>query len=211
MKKCITLKNGLRILYYPMKNTHSVTFGLYVKAGLAYNNEKKTGITHFLEHLHFRRLGDISQNELYYRMECLGSTLRAATYKDFLKFSMKIIPENLKQVLDIFVHIIHAMEWTNEEFEKEKQVVINQILEKGDYLTLQQEVNKVIFKDHMLSENIMGSVDSVNSISIEDIKKYKKECFKTSNILFCITGNVKKDDFDIVKDVLQNISLDNMK
>ena len=208
MKKFITLKNGLNILYYPMENTHSVTFGLYVKAGLGYNDEKKQGITHFLEHLHFRRLGDISQNELYYKMECMGSTLRASTYKDFLKFSMKIIPEYLEQILEIFVHIINAMEWTDEEFEREKQVVINQILERGDYLTLGQEVNKVVFKDHVLSENIMGSIDSVKSISIDDIKEYKKECFKAPNILVCITGNVKKDDFDIAKNVLQNLSLE---
>lgn len=81
------LDNGLTVLFHQMPNTHSVTVGLYVKAGCLYENEHHIGITHLLEHLHFRKLGVLSQKELYYKMECIGSTLRAATYRDFLKFT----------------------------------------------------------------------------------------------------------------------------
>ena len=84
--ECIHLNNGLTVFFYQMSNTHSVTISLYVKAGSVY--EEVEGTTHLLEHLHFRKLGKFTQEELYYEMECMGSSLRAAAYRDFMKFSM---------------------------------------------------------------------------------------------------------------------------
>lgn len=96
------------------RNWFKVTVGLYIKAGSGYEKEDVEGITHFLEHLHFRRSGSMSQEELYYKMECIGSDLRGLTYCDFLEYSMKILPVNIKECLDIFEKIINAGECTDE-------------------------------------------------------------------------------------------------
>lgn len=101
MKRLI-LRNGLSVLLYNMPNTHSVTVGLYIKAGSGYKSEYIAGISHLLEHLHFRRCGQISQEELYYKMESMGSTLRGATYRDFISFTMKVVPQNLEKCIEIF-------------------------------------------------------------------------------------------------------------
>ena len=49
-----------------------------------------------LEHMYFRKLGDLAQADLYYKMESVGSTLIASTYRDFIKFTMKVAPVYLK-------------------------------------------------------------------------------------------------------------------
>lgn len=187
--KYLTLSNGLSVLFHQMQNTHSVTVGLYVKAGSGYETSEYNGITHLLEHLHFRKLGKYSQEELYYKMESMGSTLRAATYCNFLKFTMKVVPEKIEECIDIFQELIVTKEWMDEEIEQEKQVVINQILEKGNYITIDREVRKNIFKDHGLANEIMGNIQTVNNIRKTDLEKYKKEMFSSSNMMVCITGN----------------------
>ena len=98
----LTLKNGLNLWVKPMINTHSVTVGLYVRTGARYETAYECGITHMLEHMHFRELAGMTQNELYYSMESMGSTLRAATYYDFVKFTMKVHPEDILKCIDIF-------------------------------------------------------------------------------------------------------------
>ncbi|MEE1196060.1 MAG: insulinase family protein [Lachnospiraceae bacterium] len=175
--KYLTLGNGLSVLFHQMQNTHSVTVGLYVKAGSGYETSEYNGITHLLEHLHFRKLGKYSQEELYYKMESMGSTLRAATYCNFLKFTMKVVPEKIEECIDIFQELIVTKEWMDEEIKQEKQVVINQILEKGNYITIDREVRKNIFKDHGLANEIMGNIQTVNNIRKTDLEKYKKEMF----------------------------------
>lgn len=192
--KYLILDNGLGVLFHSMPNTHSITLGLYVRAGQAYNDENHIGITHLLEHMHFRRLGKMSQDELYYKMESIGSSLRAVTYRDFLKFTMKITPDRLAGAIEIFQNLFKADEWTDDEFMKEKQVVMNQIKSKGNYLSLEQETRKVIFRDHSLLHDIMGSIEDVELIDKEDLREYKNKIFNSLNILFCITGNVSDSD-----------------
>ena len=184
----IVLSNGIRCLIYPMTNTHSITVGLYIKAGAAYG-ESKCGITHLLEHLHFRQLGEISQSQLYYRMEKIGSTLRATTYRDFMQFSMKVAPCYIGECVQIFADLINAKDWSEESFYNEVQVVLNQIAEGGAYTSIESEVRQCIFEEHPLSSDIMGSVEQIDKISIEDIISYKNMVFNASSVLICLTGN----------------------
>ena len=190
-----------------MPNTHSVTVGLYVKAGSGYEEENFAGMTHLLEHLHFRKLGVSSQRELYYKMECMGSSLRAATYRDFLKFTMKITPDKLEECIIIFKNIIETDEWTEDEYEKEKHVVINQILEKGNYVSVEKEVQNVVFKNHPLSRKIMGEVETIEQLSGTDVAEYKKKMFTTGNLLLCITGNISDSNYVTMLKTLENVKI----
>lgn len=184
----IVLNNGINCLFHPMPNTHSVTIGLYIKAGAGYT-EPLHGITHLLEHLHFRQLDDITQDELYYRMESIGSTLRAATYRDLLKFSMKFAPNYFDKAIDIFVDLVNATRWQTDNFLKEKQVVLNQIYERGFCVSIEEEARACIFRNHPLGCSIMGSPEDVESIELNDVVNYKKLIFSSKNVWFCVTGN----------------------
>ena len=193
----LTLSNGINLIIEQMPNTHSITVGLYIKSGRRYEQDN-FGITHLLEHLHFRQLGGMSQNELYYNMESIGSTLRATTYYDFLRFSMKIRPMYLDKCIDIFKEIISADSWTNESFNKEKEVVKNQIYESNYKNSENAVIRESIFGNFDLSDGIMGSLESVNAITLPDIISYKKRVFNSNNLAFCITGNISDKDIEFL-------------
>lgn len=203
----ITLKNKLQILFYPMQNVHSVTVGLYIRAGACYENKSNNGITHFLEHLHFRRLGDWSQNELYYRMESIGSTLKGFTFFDCMKFSMKIHPEYLKDCLEIFKMLITADEWSNNDLKNERNVVINQIEEKNDYVYAETIAKQLVFKGMDIPIEIMGTYENINTFTEEQIRKYKREIFNSENMVLCVTGRVSENDKQTIISCLQDIDI----
>lgn len=104
----LKLKNGLEVWVSRLPNTHSVTVDLFVRSGVAYETSDKLGITHLLEHLIFRELQGFSQRELYFFMESLGTTLKAVTYRDFLRFYLKVLPENAVNVTKIFKSILQT-------------------------------------------------------------------------------------------------------
>lgn len=198
----ITLRNGLRCIFHPMPNTHSVTIGLYIKAGPGYHGSLG-GITHLLEHLHFRQLDEISQDGLYYAMESIGSTLRGTTYRDLLTFSMKVAPVYVPEALKIILTLINANTWTTDNFNAEKRVVANQIEESEEHISIDQEARKYIFKKHPLSRSIMGEADQLNAIVLDDVIKYKKLIFSSSNMIVCLTG---KFDESIKLDIMDDLS-----
>jgi predicted Zn-dependent peptidase len=100
MEQRITALNGVNIYYYMQPNTHSICLSLYIKAGTLYE-DTAPGITHFLEHLHFRRLGGRTQKELYYQLESIGGYLGACTYKEFLRFYLTASPQYFSQLVKI--------------------------------------------------------------------------------------------------------------
>lgn len=192
--KNIELKNGLKILYYPMMNTHSITVGLYVKSGIAYETKRFIGITHMLEHLHFRGTGNMSQDDLYYEIESIGSGLSCITYPDFLRFTMKILPDKMKEALYIFKNIMVDTTWNLKEFQKEKEIVIEHIRDREKYVYIQDEIRKIIFKNTSLANKIMGTEECIQKIEKRDMELYKNNIFNVDNMILCITGCIEYDD-----------------
>ena len=186
----IKLSNGLTFIYYPISNAQSVEIGLYVKAGSRYETKSNNGITHLLEHMHFRQLGNMSQEEIYKQTECMGTSLRATTYKDMMCFYMKIRPRYLGKSLVFFENILNTFDWEEEQLISEKRTVLNEICENRSRLIRQTIVDETIWSNHSLSQQILGNEEIIERISLEEVIRYKKEVFcKIENSLNINNGS----------------------
>lgn len=199
------LENGLNYLYYPMSNTHSVTLGLYIKTDINFDVSINSGIAHLLEHMHFRKIGFLSQEELYLFFEKTGSTLRAVTYRDFIKFSVKIIPQYLDAWIEIFSELINTYNWTDEELIKEKAVIRNQITEHNSFVSVDDIVRENVFLDTLYAEPIMGTNEEIENITVFDLIRYKKQIFSKKNVCFSVTGNISNQENKRIVDKLEKV------
>lgn len=213
------LNNGLKIVEYPIDNAQSIEIGLYIKAGARYENKGDNGITHLLEHMHFRQLGNMKQKEIYEYAEKMGSTLRGTTYKEMLCFNIKVRPKYLKKSLNLFEKIITTYEWTEEQLKSEKKVVISEIREKEDNNENQKIIDRVIWNKHPLSNSILGNESNIKRITLQKLVQYKKKIFCKDNMLLVITGAIneeeiiwinKKFEAIAINECLQKINSNNM-
>ena len=202
------LNNGLQLWQTYLPNTHSISIGLFVKAGVQYEKKKFIGISHLLEHLHFRELNNMNQDDLYYLMESMGTTLRAETYRDFIYFHMKVLPKYFEKTLDIWKGILQTHNWSIDALEKEKEVVIRQIAEYSDF-----NIDTISRQNYMgnisLSNQIMGSLEGIKKITSEDILEHKKKFFSSTNMVMCISGNFDKDAIEHINEKIGKIRLPN--
>lgn len=213
------LNNGLKIVEYPIDNAQSIEIGLYIKAGARYENKGDNGITHLLEHMHFRQLGNMKQKEIYEYAEKMGSTLRGTTYKEMLCFNIKVRPKYLKKSLNLFEKIITTYEWTEEQLKSEKKVVISEIREKEDNNENQKIIDRVIWNKHPLSNSILGNASNIKRITLQKLVQYKKKIFCKDNMLLVITGAIneeeiiwinKKFEAIAINECLQKLNSNNM-
>lgn len=202
----LTLKNGLKLYFEKLPYTHSLSVDLCVRAGTKYENDDEEGITHFLEHMHFRWLKDYTQQELYYFMESIGTTLRAVTYKDFLRFYIKIHPLYFDKALCIFKSILETVKWPEFEIEKEKNVVLNEIYEK-DGVDIDELSSSYYFKGSRLEKSILGSEETVKSFSSEQISAHKQAFFNTDNMAIFVSGPIENKHLVILENMLGEINL----
>lgn len=190
------LSNGLRILQCKLPHTHSVSIDLFVRAGTEYEKAEQNGITHLLEHIHFRELNGMTQDQLYYYMESLGTTLRAETYRNFLRFQIKVIPTKLFEASEIFIKILTTYNWSDNALEKEQAVVLRQIEEKSSY-TIDNYAYQSIFGNIPIAMPIMGNKNTVSKITSKDLTDYKNKIFNNHNMIISFAGNF--NDTEILK------------
>lgn len=203
-KKIMKLKNGTTMITHDLQHVHAVTIGLYFKVGSIYEEEKNNGITHLVEHLFFRRLNDLTQEHLYYKMQCLGAEIVGSTYPDYVRFEITVIPKYFIQAVELMSKFLNDFEWGQEDINAEKKVVIKQIENK--YESFSEWYNKFYTMDTKYALPIMGDIQSVNSLTRKQINAWKHEYFNCSNACVIICGNYSKQDRSLAESIFSSIS-----
>ena len=81
-----TLNNGLRIVTCSRPNTETVSLGIWIKTGSAYEDEKINGISHFLEHMVFKGTKNRTSLQISEEIENVGGQNNAYTSREFTAF-----------------------------------------------------------------------------------------------------------------------------
>lgn len=199
------LPNNVMVYKYANPNLHSISIGLYIRVGSMYESLDNNGITHLLEHIHFRRLNNLSQENFYRWMESIGTTLKASTYKDFLRFYMNVSPKYLHEALDIFSELISTFNWSEYDLEEELRVVIDQIHERESYQKIDDHADKIVWGKHPLSYSIMGTEENLKKITLSQLITHKEDFFSTENLFIVITGSIKDKDNVLVNEIFSKI------
>ena len=191
-----TLKNGLRILTIPQKGTQAVTVLVLVGTGSKYEKKKQGGISHFLEHMFFKgtkkRPTPISVSE---PLDEIGGIFNAFTGEEYTGYFAKVDKAHAELALDWVSDIFLNSLMPKNEIAKEKGVVIEELnMHKDVPMTFVQILwNRLLYGDQPAGRDIVGTKESIQGFSKDDIVSYMNHQYVASNTLVCIAGNIKRD------------------
>ena len=204
------LDNGLRVVLAPMNNTEAVTLLVLVGVGSRYETKKINGISHFLEHMFFK--GTKSRPEpgqVVGELDKIGADHNAFTTKEATGFWVKTSANDFDVALDVISDILSEPLFKEEELEKERNVIFQEINMREDNprLKAQENLENIVFGDQPVGWNIAGSKKTVASIKREDIINYEAENYLSENMTVVAAGNFDKEkvfakisrDFNFVK------------
>lgn len=158
------------------------------------------GIAHFVEHMVFLGAKEISPDELNRQMATLGADWNAATYQDKVCFYVVVPAENIIKASELLKKIVFDGEFTEELFIKEKLVVLEE--ESGAMDDVDNCMSEKL--DEFLcvgpySKPILGTKESIKSITLNDIKKFHKKYYRPERLLLTITGPEELNINEITK------------
>lgn len=203
MKEKITLKNKLTVIHDCNPNLHSVKITVFFKCGSLFESLGNQGITHLTEHMFFRRLFDLRQNELYFKTELIGGFLRGRTFCDCVCFDIGCFPKYFKRAFDIISRTLYNFHWEESELEAEKAIVKNQIDFKG--FSIESFCDKKYFKSTKYAFPIMGTFKSLENLTIEKVNRWKEKYFTCDNCCIVLTGAFSKSDLNYALISLEKI------
>jgi len=184
------LPNGIRILYYPTDSTISHCC-LMINAGSRDEAEGKDGLAHFIEHLLFKATERRNTNQILNRLEVVGADLNAYTTKEYTCIHASFLKEYLERAMDLIEDIFFHSTFPKEDLEKEKGVVLDEIASYQDQPeeAIQDDFEDLLFKNHALGRNILGTSASVSALTRTDITSFIAQNYNTHQAVFAVTGN----------------------
>jgi len=185
-----TLPNGIRLLHVPSASAISHAC-IIVNSGSRDEMEKQSGLAHFIEHLVFKRTEKRNTNQILNRLESVGADLNAYTTKEYTCIHASFLNPYLDRTLELFNDIVFHSTFPEEEMEKEKGVILDEI---ASYLDQPEEAiyddfEDMVFANHPLGRNILGTTESVNQLNQQDIKDFMLANYHTDKIIIAVLGN----------------------
>lgn len=188
------LDNGMRVVYLhdPSIVAH---LGVTVRAGSRYETENEEGLAHFLEHCIFKGTKNRRAFHVLSRLDSVGGELNAYTTKEEVCVYASFTKEHFKRASDLLADIIFNSTFPEKEIEKEKEVVLDEI---NSYLDspsdrIFDDFESYLFPGNALGNNILGTVESVQSFQKEDLERYVKKFFYPENMVISFVGNLKPE------------------
>jgi len=190
------LPNGVRIMTEEIDYVRSVAIGIWVGAGSRDEREGYEGISHFVEHMFFKGTQKRTARELAESLEAVGGQLNAFTTKEYTCFYAKVLDEDLDLAIDILSDMFHGSLFDENEIEKEKKVVLEEIkmYEDSPDELIHDLFSEYVWDDHPLGKPILGTAESVRGLTRQKILDYLGHHYAPDNLVIAIAGSIKHQD-----------------
>lgn len=189
------LNNGLRILSERIPHVRSVSIGVWICAGSRDESKEENGLSHFIEHMSFKGTKKRTAKQIASEIESIGGSLNGYTDRENACFYAKVLDTHLEVAVELLADIILNSIYAEEEIEKEKDVVKEEIrMYEDDPEELIPDVfANALWQDHPLGRPILGDAEIVSRFSREDIIRYRERHYLPCKMIICAAGNLEHD------------------
>jgi predicted Zn-dependent peptidase len=196
MFKKIILKNGLRLVLAPMKESPSTAVLVLFGTGSKYETKKINGISHFLEHMFFKgtkkRPSALAVSEA---LDRVGGQFNAFTGQEMTGYWAKVAADKWEVALDWVSDILLNSKFETAEIVKEKGVIIEEInmyydMPMRHVSSLWEEL---LYGDQPAGWDIAGTKEIISKLSRPQFIEYLKKQYRTKNAIVCLAGKLPSE------------------
>jgi len=188
-----TLDNGLRVLTADLPYAQSVAVLVMLAAGSRYETDENSGIAHFSEHMFFKGTEKRpSTKAIAGAIDAIGGEFNAFTGKEYTAYYVKCAAEHRDIALDVLVDMLRNSRFEEEEIEREKGVIIEEM--NMYYDTPRDYIGSVyehlLWGDQPLGRDIIGSKETVRGATRDTFMGYLDRWYKPSRMVLGVAGRI---------------------
>ncbi len=187
-----TLANGITIVHRQVIHTEISHVGIMLDIGSRDENLQSQGLAHFWEHMAFKGTQKKNNLQIINRLEVIGGELNAYTTKEKICFHASILSPYYERALELLTDITFHSIFPEKELEKERSVILEEMAMYYDNPedAIQDDFDEVLFPNHSLGFNILGTQESVSHFQPSDLRKFIDEHLDTSRIVVSSIGKL---------------------
>jgi len=195
--KQTVLDNGFTVITERMDHVRSASVGIWVRSGSRHEAAALNGISHFIEHTLFKGTRNRTSREIAVESDAIGGHVDAFTSREVASYYVKVLDEHLPRAFDLLADLITAPLFAQEELDRERNVVTEEIKMVED--TPDDLVHEVFvanfWPDHPLGRSILGTVDTLATFNQEKVADYFSAVYAPRNLVVAGAGNIEHEQF----------------
>src|SRR5277367_2640486 len=189
------LPGGLRVVTEHLPAVRSVALGIWVGVGSRDEDPAHAGATHYLEHLLFKGTTRRTALEISAAMDAVGGELNAFTAKEYTCYYARVLDTDLPLAIDVLSDMVNHSLIAAKDVDAERGVILEEIaMNEDDPADLVHEAFAAqLYGDTPLGRPILGTVDSINSISRDRIAEHYRARYTPDGLVIAAAGNLDHD------------------
>ncbi len=198
-----TLDNGLKIIAECNDHAYSAALGFFVDTGSRDETDENWGVTHFLEHMMFKGTPTRTALQVNRDLDSMGAQANASTSQERTTYYAAVLPEFQEPMAGLLADIMRPS-LNEEDFDTEKGVILEEIQMYDDQppYGAYDRALEYHFGSHPLSRSVLGTMESVSALTIDQMRDYFNQRYSPRNLTFAAAGKI---DFDSLVQQLNNV------
>ncbi|MFC2092974.1 M16 family metallopeptidase [Bacteroidota bacterium] len=187
------LSNGLRVVMSRVPEIPMVALNTTFKVGSKDEEEDKTGLAHFIEHLMFEGSKFLKSGEFDEILNRNGGESNAYTTWDSTSYYIVIPSNKLETALWLDSNRFFDISLTEKSFVKQKDVIFEEKLQVYDntpYGSLEVESSRRLFSKSGYKSPIIGDMEHIKNMRLEDVFAFFKKYYIPNNAVLSIVGDI---------------------
>ena len=192
-----SLDNGLRVVFILKDKLPLVRLNLIVNAGSKYDPENKKGLSYLTSLVMDEGADGMNALQLSDEFDMLGSNFNLSADNDLINMSLQSLTENFDRSLELFSKVLLKPSFNDEDFDREKKKLITRIMQSKDepeYLADQIFDKVILGKSNNYSFPVSGYEETVESITVDELKTHYGKFFSPSNSALIVVGDLNQNE-----------------
>lgn len=188
------LDNGVTVLYEKVPGVKVVSVQCWIKTGSVNENDKLSGISHFLEHMLFNGTKKFKPGEIDEYLDAKGGYNNAFTSLDVTNYYVTIPVDEAEAAYEVVSDMVFNALLLQSEIDREKPVVLQEINRKYDdpSYKMWQDLQATLFEGTPYARQVIGSSETVSAFTRQEIVDYYNRFYHPQNMTLVIVGDIEE-------------------
>lgn len=190
------LENGLKIYGIENDEVPLVQFNIVIDGGQLLESMDKLGVANITANLLEKGTKNKTVGELEDALAQLGASINISASKESIRLSGTTLKKNYNATLALAKEMLLEPRFDKAEFDLLKKRAINNLRQQegSPGAIASNKYNELVYgKDNLLAKNILGTTQTVNSITLNDVKEYYKNFISPSVAKMHVVGDINKE------------------
>ena len=134
----------------------------------------------------------LTSEQIDFRIDALGAEMAVDTSHSTVAIHAQVIARNLDAFVDLLSRLLSTATFPEEELERLKRESVAEIIEArdNDRVVAQKAMQRTLFEGHPYGQSSGGTTQSVQAITVDDVRAFYRRFVVRENIVIGIAGDV---------------------